>query len=288
MKKLVKRVGGKILSIIYRPIINLLLDQNNISLDQKNILQQQKDSLMYIELMKNDFVYSLYYKKRDLSERILIKFWVPDFKHEYIQRGVVDNQSLFAIDSLIHYDQYIKDESIILDIGGNIGSHSLYWALIRNAKQIIAFEPYAVTAEHFMKNVMLNELEQIISINKVGLGNKDQRAKGMPMPEEMGLSAIQVEEDGDIEVRALDNMKLDVPHIDLIKIDVEEMEYLVLQGAIETIKKHKPTLIIEVHLGEQFEERYNKINSFLENLGYDFMSSIVDDFIFVHKDKINK
>ena len=285
MKKLIQ----KILSVLYRPIINLLKDQNTMVLQLKgdnndflNRIERLNSHLVYMELMKNDFVYSVYHKKRDLSKRILIKFWVPDYKHDTIQRCVVDDQCFFSEDSLVYYDQFIKDDAIILDIGGNIGNHSLYWALVRNAKKIIAFEPYTVTADHFIKNTVLNKLENVITVNKLGLGEKDQKVKGIAVHGEMGASSVNLEEEGDIEVRALDNIDLSLSHIDLIKIDVEEMEDKVLLGAIETIKKYKPTLIIEHSC------TLPRVHEILKPLDYVEVGYTIYDRVFRHKDKIKQ
>ena len=50
----------------------------------------------------------------------------------------------------------------------------------------------------------------------------------------------------------------------IIKIDVEGHELNVLKGAVNTIKKHKPMILIEIH---QFEN--SEIPEFIESLGYD-------------------
>ncbi len=39
-----------------------------------------------------------------------------------------------------------------------------------------------------------------------------------------------------------------VPKIDFIKVDVEGAEYEFMQGAIQTIRRYKPKMLIENHL----------------------------------------
>ncbi len=59
------------------------------------------------------------------------------------------------------------------------------------------------------------------------------------------------EEDTTIEVKTdlLDHIIPPGHRVDLIKIDVEGGEYLVLKGAVDTIKKNKPVIIFEHGLG---------------------------------------
>lgn len=59
------------------------------------------------------------------------------------------------------------------------------------------------------------------------------------------------EEDTVIEVKTdlLDNILPSNHRVDLMKIDVEGGEYLVMKGALNTIKKYKPVIIFEHGLG---------------------------------------
>jgi hypothetical protein len=72
-----------------------------------------------------------------------------------------------------------------------------------------------------------------------------------------------------IKVTSIDNFAKDMD-IGLIKLDIEGAESEVIEGALETIKKHKPLLIISIyHTPKDFFE----IKPILENLnlGYKFM-----------------
>ena len=69
----------------------------------------------------------------------------------------------------------------------------------------------------------------------------------------------------------------------MIKIDVENMEILVLEGAIDLISEYKPTIIIETY-------QYNELVSSdifvkLQNLGYSLkeIPEGANDFLLVYK-----
>jgi len=69
--------------------------------------------------------------------------------------------------------------------------------------------------------------------------------------------------------------------VDFIKIDVEGHEFKVLKGGIETIKKYKPTIIIEENTSPEF---YNKgkmfdATNFLQDLGYKVKTNRGHDYV---------
>ena len=85
-------------------------------------------------------------------------------------------------------------------------------------------------------------------------------------------------------------------NISVIKIDTENMEYDVLKGAIETIKKYKPAILIELwstseHSRQRFKNNMITPNNvyqtftFLSELGYICIPihPESDDFLFIHK-----
>ncbi len=84
---------------------------------------------------------------------------------------------------------------------------------------------------------------------------------------------IETEE---VDANTLDN-ELSLLGIDtkvsLIKIDVEGAEYLVLEGAYETIKQHKPFIIIEFRPSRLKFLNITEDNfSLIKNIGYVFYS----------------
>lgn len=62
----------------------------------------------------------------------------------------------------------------VLDIGGNVGFASLYFASQPWAAHVHAFEPFGPTAEKFDANLTLNpRLRGRITLNRIGLGEDD-------------------------------------------------------------------------------------------------------------------
>lgn len=72
-----------------------------------------------------------------------------------------------------------------------------------------------------------------------------------------------------VKVRTLDSFN--IQDVGLIKIDTEGYEIPVLLGAIETIRKWRPRLIIEVH--SPFDQEQTKILDILKKLNYKWMTT---------------
>lgn len=83
-----------------------------------------------------------------------------------------------------------------------------------------------------------------------------------------------------INIRTLDSF--DIKNVGLIKIDVEGMEEIVIEGALNTISKYKPVLIIEIHDISHFKQ--TDICKKLINLGYNTIENVENsdhDFVFL-------
>ena len=166
--------------------------------------------------------------------------------------------------------EYYKEGTEILDIGANIGYNALMFS---DYGPVYAYEP--VYHEIVDLNIKHNTLKNDIFLYGCALSNVECTTR-MYIPERGcqyenkinygGTSLTMHEKLGNqtvnVECKRLDDIYTGTPSI--IKIDVEGHELQVLEGAIDTIKKHKPTILIEIH---DFEK--SAIPKFLESLGYD-------------------
>lgn len=202
-----------------------------------------------------------------------VKFYVPYYPIDWIQRFLVETGKFFKQDDVLDESvKYLDKNSVVLDIGANIGNHTLYWSKILKVKKVYAFEPVTNTYEILKKNIELNSItDDSVSINNIGLSDEKAKASIADKNHYFGLTniggtSIKQDNNGDFNVTTLDdfmkeNFKDD--KIDLIKIDVECYEYKVLVGAKETLKKYNPVIIIEC-----FDEYFEKVNSLLNDYGY--------------------
>ena len=164
------------------------------------------------------------------------------------------------ISYLINY--LIRDEDIVLDIGANVGLHTVAFARQASAGHIFAFEPVEEMAQALSINVALNGLTNVTIIH-CGVGVEDgdvEMAVNVCGAGLEGTSTIAGRTHLDHEPKNYQKRKIPIRQLDglvesleidgrigFIKIDTEGFETWVLEGGMATIRDHKPAMIIEAH-----------------------------------------
>ncbi|MBS1681419.1 MAG: FkbM family methyltransferase [Bacteroidetes bacterium] len=170
-----------------------------------------------------------------------------------------------------------KHSAVIFDIGANTGVFSLVSETINPNSKIFAFEPVQRVYEKLEKNIEMNK-HHITPVCK-GLSDFDGVATIYDLPTEHIYSVTINENTNPPERNAIPTQvavitvdsfceKNNLNQIDLLKIDVETHEPEVLLGALKTLKKNCPPMIIEI-LNETVAQRVHKI---LEGFNYLFFS----------------
>ncbi len=157
--------------------------------------------------------------------------------------------------------RYIRSGSVVLDIGANAGFYSRGFARAAPGALIVAFEPQSVPRAIFTVASLFKKSRNIILL-PLALGRKSGLTElSIPFKPggKVGISLAHLgnpEGDEDrfvhklelVSVQTLDDVMqcLDVGPVSMIKIDVEGAELLVLEGAAETIRRHRPVVICEI------------------------------------------
>jgi len=173
--------------------------------------------------------------------------------------------------NLIKYaEKYLNDDSIILDIGANIGTWSIPLA-VKNRK-IYSFEPYDSSYYALCGNIFLNNKELIIYPRHCAITNNINMKTTIHLSESINIGGCKLIETNNSEQKnkytlaTLDSFQFD--KIDLIKIDVEGHELNVLKSGEQTILKYKPVILFECWDNES--KHWNGI----ENTGIELMNYI--------------
>lgn len=207
-------------------------------------------------------------------EGLRTKFYLPYVKKDSIQQCIFKNKNYFEFNNLDYIcHQWSNgvvgkaiENNVVLDVGANIGNHTLYYLNECNAKKVYCFEPVVDTYNILNRNIVINDLSDRVCLYNVGIGNKSGKAiiSSYNMYN-IGGTTIKMSEDGDISVVAIDD--LDIPgFISMVKIDVEGFELLALNGMLKTLEKYKPYLSIEIRNWHKDEAV-----SLLSDLGYSYV-----------------
>jgi FkbM family methyltransferase len=84
----------------------------------------------------------------------------------YTQMGTIDSRDLFGLDELIIFSFYWANRGRyrrVLDLGGNLGLHSILMA--RTGFAVTCYEPDPVHFERLQRNLALNGLESVRPVN---------------------------------------------------------------------------------------------------------------------------
>jgi FkbM family methyltransferase len=169
---------------------------------------------------------------------------------------------------------HCKKTRSVIQAGGNIGVWPV--EMSKHFDQVYSAEPHNVNFSAFEKNT--NNILNIVRMN-VAFG-KDHSAGALDEIAPGNIGAYQVISGNDFKIITIDS--LGVEDCDLIQLDVEGFEQFALEGAIDTIKKCWPVIVIELrHLGERYGCPDQLTRRWLEDLGYQFVEKIHNDSLFL-------
>lgn len=157
-----------------------------------------------------------------------------------------------------------------LDIGANIGNHSMFAAMFLKAGRVVPIEPNPLAYNLLIQNVLVNRLEGVVDLSRLGVGLSDKEAGGFAMEKRdrnLG-SARMLSGEGSLQVFRGDTLFAD-EYPDLIKIDVEGMEMAVLAGLEGVLSKHRPAMLVEVD-----NENEAAFREWVKEVGYDVVDTV--------------
>lgn len=196
----------------------------------------------------------------------LPSFWT--MPHDTICREILTH-GFYERELLTGMVALVKENGTALDIGANIGNHTVFFS--RHFERVLSFEPVPSNCLILRANLHLNSIKNVTLVEK-GLGRKATKLSiyhDDPQNTNNGLiEASDPTGSGLIEVARGDE-ELQHHGIDgkivMMKIDVEGAEPGVILGLEQTIKHHRPLIYWEAFT----EETVNQSKSILEAYGYE-------------------
>jgi len=248
-----------VLKRIIRKINRTFLPQDEASIRRRTAMKEGR----FLCFRKPPYVYR--------TNGIKAKFYLPYYRTDYIQQKILSERNYYEAANLNyickqwhngHVGERLKGGQI-LDIGANIGNHTLFFFCECEIGYAHCFEPIESTRKLLKRNLEINDLLDKVEIHPVAVGEKPANAEvDFYDSNNIGSTSLKVSQTGEIPIVCIDNIKFD-KRIDLIKIDVEGFELQVLKGCIRTISTHLPYLMIEIR-----DEYLDEIKKLLMPLNY--------------------
>ena len=159
----------------------------------------------------------------------------------------------YAFDELTFLKQIIRPDSVVIDAGANIGTHTVWFSKL--AGSVISFEPQRIAFQTLNANVALNNCLNVHTFH-AAVGDKNGvitvPVRDQYQPNNFGgVPLAGVTEGEATDLVAIDS--LDLMRCDFIKADTEGMEAELLIGAAHTIAKFRPILYMEADGAEAKE-----------------------------------
>jgi len=146
----------------------------------------------------------------------------------------------------------LKTNGIFVDIGANVGNHTIFASKILNATKGIPFELHPDALAILAANIALNDFQNV-DASFLGYGVSSSAERLSPQRASYGnnLAGARFKPQGSGDAQRFPTICADVAlnntWVDFIKVDIEGMEMDALKSLEQTIKRCRPTIFVEVN-----------------------------------------
>jgi len=201
--------------------------------------------------------------KNFIFEEVCYEFYGMLNEHIFMQIPWYEHE-------LLNYIKNLNLNGVYVDVGANIGNHSLFFLNHCKSTKLYCFEPENFCYETLNKNLIKNTEKEYV-LNKLAIWNREANLMLIRFKSfnNTGMSkVIEADENNvkelSIQANSLDNIISFNENVVLIKIDAEGGESKILEGAEKIIRLNMPIIICEAAT----ESEFNEINKILIPWGY--------------------
>lgn len=261
---------------IKNPVISAQ-DVTNGKLDQLIRLMDEQVHLQRVALLEAGHILRF-----NGPGAVRIAFSLPDAQDDYLQRVILRTRGFYEarLLAMVAALGLVGPQSVVCDIGANIGNHTVYFTRVMGAAKVLAFEPQSHCHATLTDNIALNGLQdRAVAYNCLIGAVTGNGTLSRFNARNLGGTSFAASDLGDLPLFALDEViePDDLARLDLIKIDVEGMQMEVLQGAEGVLDKQRPAIWIELL---PRENAYEPVRLYLERFGYKPMQMGFNDVLF--------
>lgn len=167
------------------------------------------------------------------------------------------------------YSKIVNQGDAVIEVGGNIGSLMLPLSRLIGDGVLMTFEPERTAFYALAGNIAVNNLRNVFCFQQaIGKEPGVIKVPELDIEKTENFGGLELDKDYSqcphypVGLNTIDNLNLQ--KCSLIKIDVEGMELPVLEGAIKTIEKFSPILIVE----DDRQQKSEALREFIHSKGY--------------------
>ena len=184
----------------------------------------------------------------------------------------------------------IKNNDVIIDVGGHIGLFSLYASQFCKTGSIFTFEPMPENFQLLSENVSLNNLSNLKIFN-LAVSNSNSSRK-LYLNEDAAGHSMFSESSQSITVNSISLKQIfddnDIIHCDFLKLDCEGSEYEIIKNLPKEYFPKIKKMIIEYHMADTHPELLSELMEILKSHNYEIETKkLFDDIGFLYAIRTN-
>lgn len=239
----------------------------------QELIASKVSSLIPESELKNRLscIYSNYIERNNFSVKYNDGSYIISFDGVTLKLFTKHAEDVFNLGYLNKYR--IKEGDVVVDGGAFVGAFAIYAAKVVGERgKVIAFEPDKTNYEILIKNIYLNELNNVIPLNK-GLWSESTALRFRSSNGENSTLFFKDNQSCDIieiDVISLDDQlrALKIGKLDFIKMDIEGAEIEAIKGAKEILENNNVNLAIASYHIIDGEPTHFKLRELLSSMGY--------------------
>lgn len=242
--------------------------------------------------IKENIVYATFNIEGQLIKMSLDAMDMAAVPYTILMQGEYEKKEF---DMVMHLLNLCDKNSVVFDVGANLGWYGINIKKRLPSYKIHFFEPVLSTYHRLCENISLNNMGEEV-INNIGFSDKTDVVKFFYDVTASGASSMaDLREEKTTKQISVNMLTMDeyvhaegIHRLDFIKCDVEGSEFLVYKGGEETLKKYKPIVFSEIlrKWSAKFGYHPNDIIDFLNDIGY--QCYICEDEKLVKFDRVNE
>lgn len=176
------------------------------------------------------------------------------------------------------FKTFLTPDSNVVEVGANLGLHSVPLAKFASRGRVICFEPQRIVFQLLCANIALNDLTDVFAYH-IAVSDEEReltiQSSDYETPWNYGAFSLargmstEGSYPGPVSSEKVTAIRLDasrpmteLPSIALLKIDAEHHELAVLEGAAGQIARHRPIIFLENNSEQHGDALIRRVESF--------------------------